>query len=719
MGNRNIALTVYRQICQYFQIYDAHTFLSPYASLIGPSGIGKSFTVQQLARQNMVYVSYTNLAKHSSSGYPRRSEIADQIPVVYDADETDARAMLAFFEGLIASTLVQVDLCREMGITPRGYYEMQVRHELLWVQKEFAMLVHSLYWMTRFVMSRQLDGDYDIYFEKCLREHKKKSREVFEKLVERIKPLSRYAPYFAGKERSNIPLPTDQQPSTIICFDEVGEFVTDSNRPDARYFGLQRAMRRRISSVHCQSKTFFGLLLDTVNPFTSPVCQDKGLRETKPRDLFPPIYMIDTWDLYARETKDTVIDTLPDPGRLFRLGRPLWGSLLGRQGIEGVVEVADRKVAMSVPKDSTETLVTNKALALLSYRLNFDVVDTDLAECLVSGNMRYILGANTSRKYLRTTQPSEPILAHVSAMSMKLAPSRRLEAVKALYECIASGSVSVGDPGEFVAALILLFTFDAVSVVIEHKSRTSLPCSVKLSSFLSLLLPKDTVHAVQLRVSDNTEVAWLWDNGEVFFNHFTRTAESKVTSAMLRDAFRRGMAILPGFGSKNCGIVIPVFVPASNHMSYVVVEVRNKKDDELSRDMRLEALMTLKNAARELPRTPSHISLLMCLQGEADTQGANSVGKSEVIHPLEHPGVIPDKNVCGRVQTQNLCEWDHMNRIVVATVGLDSNVFPGLRYGDGNESTEDLLECMRRLLHCYHGTVVEPTEYHKRLAVLG
>ena len=48
-GPRNVAKPVYDQIVEYYRQYDDSIYGSPYTSIVGPSGIGKSFVMQSIA----------------------------------------------------------------------------------------------------------------------------------------------------------------------------------------------------------------------------------------------------------------------------------------------------------------------------------------------------------------------------------------------------------------------------------------------------------------------------------------------------------------------------------------------------------------------------------------------------------------------------------------------------------------------------------------------
>lgn len=52
-------------------------YMAPYTSLLGPSGLGKSYNVRQIAKQDLNYVVYTCLTSELSGAYPPRSIVLD------------------------------------------------------------------------------------------------------------------------------------------------------------------------------------------------------------------------------------------------------------------------------------------------------------------------------------------------------------------------------------------------------------------------------------------------------------------------------------------------------------------------------------------------------------------------------------------------------------------------------------------------------------------
>lgn len=81
------------------------------------------------------------LARRKSSAYPRRSGIADALP--WGSREDKA----GFWECFITVGLSMAEVCKEVGITPTGFYNLQTKEYYSAYQTEFLsrLLVYSSY----------------------------------------------------------------------------------------------------------------------------------------------------------------------------------------------------------------------------------------------------------------------------------------------------------------------------------------------------------------------------------------------------------------------------------------------------------------------------------------------------------------------------------------------------------------------------------------------
>lgn len=79
------------------------------------------------------------LARRKSSAYPRRSGIADALP--WGSREDKA----GFWECFITVGLSMAEVCKEVGITPTGFYNLQTKEYYSAYQTEFSQQVVSVY----------------------------------------------------------------------------------------------------------------------------------------------------------------------------------------------------------------------------------------------------------------------------------------------------------------------------------------------------------------------------------------------------------------------------------------------------------------------------------------------------------------------------------------------------------------------------------------------
>ncbi|KAL1989368.1 hypothetical protein VTN96DRAFT_130 [Rasamsonia emersonii] len=342
-------------------------------------------------------------------------------------------------------------------------------------------------------------------------------------------------------------------PSAIFCFDEARELLnnpTEIEESDMMFLALRRALRQQTKSAKNQDeKEFFAVLLDTsskVNAFSPQKELDPSAKWTESDRLFTPIYKIDSMDVFARDTVDGVPKVALKPilkdgdlKSLFSLGRPLWGAMAERMEINDLVDFALSKAYGGIPGGDTIDDVVG--LALLSYRLFFYVVSPWLAEKLSSGYLRYIHGISDDWKLLRTVQPSEPILAHISSCETK-SPLKRQRLIEALYSNIMQGTIHLGDIGEMVACLVFLFTFDKAAT-------TDLPGPIKFSTFFESLVSHDVFADFKIRMEDDSNMKTILDDGHIFFNHFIRATE-EITPETLTLVWRCGAGIIAPTGWK-------------------------------------------------------------------------------------------------------------------------------------------------------------------------
>ena len=393
--------------------------------------------------------------------------------------------------------------------------------------------------------------------------------------------------------------------------------------------------------------------------------------------LFPPLYATDTFDIFVKDDKKRLVfpDGSPDSAlELFGYGRPLWGARIDAdESLQDLTRLAAQKLEGHGP---------SYLLALLSHRLNFYIVNNALAEDLVSGWLHYIVYINEARDMLRTTQPSEPILAHTSAQLM-LSSKTRLGVVEQYIHVAFEGSIHVGDMGEMTSALILLFTFDEV----WKNEIGGFPGAIPLSIFLETLLGKNVASDIVDCASTDKDMRGLCKNGKIFFNHFTKL-EEEPDKTTLQKGFYRGIAFFLPDNHPGADILIPLRI-SNRKMSFLAIQVKNRKEDSYSAELRDETRTSFQVASETLGFNVPFIGLTMALRDSENSQATNNFG-------IVYPEAMSGYGSTG-------FKWPTENKsILLLAVGLNENVYPKITSCNGEKSPESerILPLLRRLLDC-------------------
>ncbi|GFF42239.1 hypothetical protein IFM58399_06542 [Aspergillus lentulus] len=159
-----------------FNSYGSHRNFAPYTALVGAGGYGKSFFVQQLAVQGYTYVVYlqsqgdnTHLQWYSSESYTLANSALN--------GPLDRQRILECF---IAVSLFNVKLCRDVGIGPRAFFNMQTGiafrssndtlrkfTKVLWTA--FAKFTQTVHHVTEQIRPPGCPEDDDKYWNQALK----------------------------------------------------------------------------------------------------------------------------------------------------------------------------------------------------------------------------------------------------------------------------------------------------------------------------------------------------------------------------------------------------------------------------------------------------------------------------------------------------------------------------------------------------------------------
>jgi hypothetical protein len=261
-----------------------------------------------------------------------RNSIADKFANYSSLDD-----LQLFFKCYLFCSLAVVELCRQAGITPTGYFYLQTQRRYKdfdnWTAELIDQCCKSCYHAKDTLHHPAKSSTEQIL---VFLEAEKSSIE--EKVKGYLQILEEA--YHNKTMKSNRQY-SMREPAAIVCIDEARALI--SQDPESSAF---RSFRRALSECwegirekktwYNPVRDYFGLLLDTssrLSNFSPQSDRDVSLKLAKfglGKILFPPIYAIDMMDVYAElnsEQSATISHSLDvDVLRLFAYGRPLWGS---------------------------------------------------------------------------------------------------------------------------------------------------------------------------------------------------------------------------------------------------------------------------------------------------------------------------------------------------------------------------------------------------------
>lgn len=678
---------IYNKIVQYYKAYPNGKYLAPYTSVVGPSGIGKSFIISQMAHGYGMYVVYSNFAERGMLPYPERSAIADILP----HDETRA-VQASFWESYLMVAMCDVELCRRVGVSPGGFYCLQTMKAYRDYQENFSKRVSVFF--KNYSGDMQLDETNHKRRAKAaelLRANVEASEQKLESWWERLNK-NNHNPTVTAATGKDVP-------NALICLDEArmlldgGESLLFRSFRDAIRSRFARTSKKGTLNLVKSQGDFFALLLDTTSKvanFSPPVTVDHSQKRHRGAggQLFPPLFAIDTINVFAKDSKKRHPDGSEEATMdLFHYGRPLWGArMTSGEGLFEVMELAKQKLEGQGPLYLT---------ALLSYRLSFYITNNAIAEDLVSGWLRYLLHINEGRDMLLTSQPSEPILAHTSAVLMS-DPVTRHQVFQQFARISFEGSINAGDLGEIVAAIILFLTYDEVF----HNEVQSFPAAVPLKGFIASLLGSQMADKIVACSFTDAEMNPIFSEGEVFCNHFFKLEEYP-TKKTLENAFLRGAGIILPDYFPGADLLVPIKL-SGGKMTFLGIQVKNRVKDMYSGSLRDETIRSFSKAAKTLKPDVPFIGLTMALRREEHATNDQFVG---LVYPPK-----PTGHETRHTKSQSTeYNWPKKNkRILLLAVGLDETVYPGITSCKGEKSPESeaVLPLLNRLLHCKPGATL-------------
>lgn len=93
----DVCQLIISQVNEYFEVYTSESYIAPYTSIVGPSGVGKSYTSQHIAWRD-ISIAYAGLPIIPHR-YIKITFSADRIPWLHDWE-----SLASYFECYVAAT---------------------------------------------------------------------------------------------------------------------------------------------------------------------------------------------------------------------------------------------------------------------------------------------------------------------------------------------------------------------------------------------------------------------------------------------------------------------------------------------------------------------------------------------------------------------------------------------------------------------------------------
>ncbi|KAL2890566.1 hypothetical protein HOO65_021108 [Ceratocystis lukuohia] len=592
--------------------FEEDKYLSPYTSIVAPSGTGKTYSVSQLAVKHGKYVIYLNFAPERANGFPRRSPYASLILHALNSARSkesplDQRAEMEWKWSLIVEALLHLArLARTFGVGPTDFFDYQTDQDC---GKQQNLIESSLQFAISkppFLHKPGPNDDWKPFETYC--------QHLFTSVGHKVKQNTRSNTFISGSSTPSLQF--------VLCIDEARNLLTGTSdgEPNLLFRSLRTALW---NSATGGEKTFFAVFLDTaskISNFSPAIAQDPSQKvpthERPNKCLFPPLYQSFTKNIFASPTPAYLHEPNTDWRQIFTFGRPLWGALLQQGSTEDSVFQLSRE---KCDPDRVGSQVDDKTvarLALLSYRIPFKVCKFSLAERFVSGWMHGLANVSENREDLIIMQPTDPILALAAkSHGVTMGPSL----VKALEEfdtALYWNHINVGEMGEFIAGIILLLAFDAISHERYFKP-------VLVQNFLGSLLGQSIAEKAEKVFKDGrqSKVKTMLLEGNVFFNRIQR----RVTAPKMVDIYNMYRSCTACYLPTNFNgvdILIPVWVSGKarrkGHIGCILIQVKNQAHHSVTKGRLNSAYHHTDDGAQKLEfdNEMPIIGLMMCLRGK-------------------------------------------------------------------------------------------------------
>ncbi|KAA1064407.1 hypothetical protein PGT21_001913 [Puccinia graminis f. sp. tritici] len=577
-------------------------YFSPYTCLVGPTMMGKSRLLKELAKE--VCVIYICLRPEGSTGEPPRSQLAtEMLATPYSEDH---------YNRLIAAIL-SVAL---------GFFEKATktsdRTKLL---KEWNKHQESI--------------DSDFY---------SKVQSKFRKLADLDDAPSHLRSAAQSICKNNFFKSTELK--VVLAIDEASALLElPLNKEVTRFQKFRRSLR---NVPTCTS--IFAVLVDTnsrIANFLPNSRYDRSSRDIGARGgkglLYPPIYKIASFDVMVPLHEPENWNNLSLPERLCQYGVPFYSLYLGdaltlNEAATPAI-VVNRMAMYALGKllfcdNITEKIEITEAqaLALLGptigvplhgqARLNVELTSSHAAHCA------YL---DSTHEVQFSFYPSQPIYALAANNYLYKNERVLISCIDSLACVLSQGCVNTGEAGKFASRIILLCAMNKTVADLKTSNKAldqmgidslpdkliEFPSPVPVAKFLETLtgvpaneLPLGSINSYQKKR--------LLDEGMMFWNHFMHYTHTPTTGSLM-EGLHRGLAMQCHHSQKSFDQILTIYLKDQSRdsldkkdISFCGVQVKNVKNNADAKT--LQSWMTPEHADINISAANPYLALLFDLE---------------------------------------------------------------------------------------------------------
>jgi hypothetical protein len=494
-------------------------YYAPYSVITQSSGYGKTRSV--LLLKEKWYLVYTCLRDKASTGFPKRSLIADTLLDGSNNETEIERKFTKFYSFYLNRFGIQFTKFN----SPKDFFDSNNNENL---QKKAIKYIES---------------------------KKKKSFD--------LKNLDKTKRY-------------------LFVFDEASELLQNLHTSGSEHFNNRFLIVRRLLGQF-GSKFVFTIFIDTVsriNNFLPSTKYDLSARVSKGGLLlFHPIYFLPTFDVFSEKERILNLKIATSIESICSFGRPLWGSWIKTHKSKYYNVISETKV-LQLARDKLVggrsvskplELAENDVLAMFASRLPLNINSfSDVASNMVASNMATCYYISENRDSIKVFYPSEPILAEGAAQLFSDFEADFGYFLKVLSNAFTSNNLlDQGKMGEFVFQIVLMRAWDMC--IKRYYANQIFSSAVQVKHFLQVLFGNDMTSKLL-----DGNLSKLSDS-YLHFTHFVQI-DFAITKNDLIDALRRGSAIISKRGQRFFDMVLPICESLDNfeRINAILIQVKNQ-----------------------------------------------------------------------------------------------------------------------------------------------